>query len=350
MVVFQSFLTALVLALAAMPVLIRIAQQRGFVDLPDQRKLHQRPIPLLGGLGIVSSFLLAVLFWSAPWFVPEQLFLLTALLVVFLMGLRDDLLPLGPQLKLAGQGVAALIVVVPAGYRLHDLNGLLGMHLLDGGLSVALSVLFVLFVMNAFNFIDGADGLAALLSGMASIAFVAIFSMAGDQLFALMAASLAGALLGFLPFNMQPARIFMGDAGSLPVGLLLAVFSIRMLALSPDLDFLPAGQLPSILLGLLIVPVVDLLRVITLRVFAGKSPLSPDRYHIHYRLLELGWSHRRVSLTLFVVNLGFLSFTVFASGIGSPSQTFLITLLMGLLFSQLPYWLLRRKISDSALK
>jgi UDP-N-acetylmuramyl pentapeptide phosphotransferase/UDP-N-acetylglucosamine-1-phosphate transferase len=341
MVVFQSFLTALVLALAAMPVLIRIAQQRGFVDLPDQRKLHQRPIPLLGGLGIVSSFLLAVLFWSAPWFVPEQLFLLTALLVVFLMGLRDDLLPLGPQLKLAGQGVAALIVVVPAGYRLHDLNGLLGMHLLDGGLSVALSVLFVLFVMNAFNFIDGADGLAALLSGMASIAFVAIFSLAGDQLFALMAASLAGALLGFLPFNMQPARIFMGDAGSLPVGLLLAVFSIRMLALSPDLDFL---------LGLLIVPVVDLLRVITLRVFAGKSPLSPDRYHIHYRLLELGWSHRRVSLTLFVVNLGFLSFTVFASGIGSPSQTFLITLLMGLLFSQLPYWLLRRKISDSALK
>ncbi len=350
MVVFQSFLTALVLSLAAMPVLIRIAQVRGFVDLPDQRKLHQHPIPLLGGAGIVSSFLLAVLFWSAPWFAPEQLFLLTALLVIFLLGLRDDLLPLGPRLKLAGQGVAALIVVVPAGFRLQDLHGLLGLHLLDGGLSVALSVLFVLFVMNAFNFIDGADGLAALLSGTAAIAFVAIFSVAGDPLFALMAAALAGALLGFLPFNMQPARIFMGDAGSLPVGFLLAVFSIRMLALSPESDLLPAEQLPSILLGLLIVPVVDLLRVIALRLFAGKSPLAPDRYHIHYRLLELGWSHRRVSLTLLVVNLGFFSISVLTSGLWSPTKTFLIILLPGLLFSQLPYWLLRRKISDSVLK
>lgn len=343
MVVFQSFLTALVIALATMPFLIRIARERGLVDLPDERKLHQRPIPLLGGVGIVISVLLTVMFWSAPWFVPDQLFLVTALLVLFLVGLRDDLLPLGVALKLIGQGMSAVLVVVFAGYRLHDLHGLLGIHMLEDGLSILLSVLFVLFLINAFNFIDGADGLASLLAAFASSMFAAGFLLAGDLLFAILAGALAGALIGFLPFNFQPARIFMGDAGSLPVGMLLAVFSMRLLAVAPDLGWLSNAHVLVLLLGLLIVPVTDLLRVIALRFFSGRSPLAPDRFHIHYRLLELGWSHRMVSLTLLLVNIFFLAFALFAVQQWSLTVAFLVTLFAALSTSQLPYWFLRRK-------
>lgn len=347
MVVFQSFLTALVIALSTMPVLIRIAGQRGFFDLPNERKLHQRPVPLLGGVGILIAFLLSVLFWSAPWFVPGLLFLFTSLVVIFLMGLRDDLLPLGPVLKLAGQGLAALIAVVLGGYRLLDLHGLIGLQTLGTGSSIVLSVLFVLFIMNAYNFIDGADGLAALLASFAASVFVWIFSAAGDVLFALLAGSLAGSLIGFLAFNLPPARIFMGDAGSLPVGFLLGVCSLRALEVAPDAAFFPHAHAPAFLLSLLIVPVIDLLRVIALRLFHGRSPLTPDRYHIHYRLLELGWSHRRVSLTLLLVTGCFFSLTVWIAPWGSPTAVFLTVLATGLLLSQVPYWLLRRKMVDS---
>lgn len=295
-----SFLSCL----AFMPAIIRISHSKNILDHPGPRKMHGKPVPLLGGAGVFAATILSLLFFGARSIETENVFVLTGLLLMFFMGLRDDVQPMGPLTKLIGQLTAASIAVFLGGIRLYDFHGLFGIYVLPYAVSALLSVTLIVFMVNAINFIDGIDGLAGSLIVLVSLIAGIIFSQSGDYFFAGCTWSLAGAMLGFLYFNLPPARVYLGDTGSTTAGFLCAVFAIRLgtgFTLTSELISPHSGLIIST--ALLLVPVVDALRMIFQRLLEGRSPFRPDNEHIHHLLLRSGWSHRRILLTLTILQI-----------------------------------------------
>ena len=210
---------------------------------------------------------------------------------------------------------------------------------------VFVSVLVILFIINAYNLIDGVDGLAGGLGFIASAVFGVLFYQYNDLLMAVLAFSLCGALLGFLFFNFHPAKIFMGDTGSMTLGFILAILSLRFVEVSRSVqlpELFDSRSAPVMVLAILIIPVVDTLRVFTIRIIHKRSPFSPDRNHIHHKLLQLGLKPALVTLTLYSVNLLFIA-AAYVFRKQDPSLVFYLMLANALLFTQLPYLVLKFK-------
>lgn len=338
-----AVLTAFIVAVASIPGIIRVAQRMNFFDIPDARKNHDRRVPLLGGLAIFAAMIFSFTLWAAPYFSPSHVLIIAALLVLFFLGLRDDILPLAPFTKIAGQLVASLIVVMFCGIRLSGLYGLLGIHSLTPLISISLSVLVMLFLINAYNLIDGADGLAAGLGCIASLVLGYLFYQYKDMLMSVLAFSMSGALLGFLVFNLAPARIFMGDTGSMIIGFTLGLLSIRFAELTREEinGILHYQATPVVLLSLWIIPAVDALRVFLLRIFQKRSPFKADRLHIHHQLFKLGMSHKQVSLILWMSSFSFLVLAVLLLERMQASYVFYLLLSLALILMTLPHFLLK---------
>ena len=299
-VVVAGLLTALVV-----PLVRRIGLRWGLVDRPDPRKQHTAPMVRLGGIGIVAGFSLALtLTWLAGGFAdlaPDKDRLiwttLAGALCFFVIGLADDLFALPPLPRLVGQ-VAVAMVVWDQGVRIGSIelpfDALNGAHLtLPPLLSLLATVVWLVGITNAINWLDGLDGLAAGVSGIAAIGLLSVSFSLAQPAAGLLAAALAGACLGFLRHNFNPARIFMGDGGSYFLGFALAAISIVG----------PAKGLTgvSLLLPLLILslPLADMSAVIMGRLREGRSPFYPDRRHLHHRLLRSGLSHRRTVVVIY---------------------------------------------------
>ena len=299
-VVVAGQLTALVV-----PLVRRIGLRWGLVDRPDPRKQHTAPMVRLGGIGIVAGFSLALtLTWLAGGFAdlaPDKDRLiwttLAGALCFFVIGLADDLFALPPLPRLVGQ-VAVAMVVWDQGVRIGSIelpfDALNGAHLtLPPLLSLLATVVWLVGITNAINWLDGLDGLAAGVSGIAAIGLLSVSFSLAQPAAGLLAAALAGACLGFLRHNFNPARIFMGDGGSYFLGFALAAISIVG----------PAKGLTgvSLLLPLLILslPLADMSAVIMGRLREGRSPFYPDRRHLHHRLLRSGLSHRRTVVVIY---------------------------------------------------
>ncbi len=296
-----ALLTALIV-----PLVRRLGLRWGLVDPPDARKQHSLPMVRLGGIGIVAGFSLALaLTWSFGGFAQlppdkDQLIwtTLAGALCFFVIGLADDLFALPPLPRLAGQ-VAVAMAVWQQGVRIGSIDlpfPLLGTErLLDlpGPLSALATVIWLVGITNAINWLDGLDGLAAGVSGIAAIGLLSVSFSLDQPAAGLLAAALAGACLGFLRHNFNPARIFMGDGGSYFLGFALASISIVG----------PAKGLTSVslLLPLLILslPLADMSAVIMGRLSEGRSPFYPDRRHLHHRLLRAGFSHRRTVVLIY---------------------------------------------------
>lgn len=340
-----AFLTAFLISLASVPSLIRVARKIELYDEPDERKQHPRRIPLLGGLAIFAATIFAFTFWAAPYFEQRDLFIIASLIILFFLGLRDDMMPLQPLAKIFGQAVAALLVVLFCDFRLMGMHGLFGLHALPVGILVMISILVILFIINAYNLIDGVDGLAGGLGIIASACFGILFFLYGEMLMAVLAFSLFGALLGFLVYNFHPAKIFMGDTGSMTVGFILAIFALRFVELARTVvlaGYFDSHSAPVIVLAILIIPVVDTLRVFILRIIQKRSPFSPDRNHIHHKLLQIGLSPRFVSLILYGMNLLFITAAWFFRN-SDPAVVFYGLIVNALLFTQLPQLWIRFK-------
>jgi UDP-GlcNAc:undecaprenyl-phosphate GlcNAc-1-phosphate transferase len=241
-------------------------------------------------------------------------------LVIFFLGIKDDVLILSPAKKFVGQLIAAGIVIKFGGVYLNNMHGFLGIGPIHHFASIILTLFTIIVITNSFNLIDGVDGLAGSLGLLTSVVLGIYFYMAGqNQLtYAVMAFSLAGSLVGFLIFNFSPAKIFMGDTGSLLIGLTNSILVIRFInvASSPATNF-PLESAPAIGFAILIVPLFDTLRVFGLRILGRRSPFSPDRTHVHHFLLDLGFSHRMVTLTCVVANIGFIALAYFLRGFGT---------------------------------
>lgn len=299
-----------------------VAPAIGGLAYPRDRDVHVVPTPRLGGVGIFTGMLVAVylaaqlpaLNRAFPPFAPDVEATIIAGGVIVLVGIVDDILGIGAVTKLAGQAAAAgVLVAMGVSWTLVYLpfgaGNILVLDQLQAGL---LTVVFTLAIVNAMNFVDGLDGLAAGLGAIAAIA-ICVFSLGimfdqGGTVSAyppaLVTAVLAGALLGFLPHNFQPARIFMGDSGSMLIGLVLAAASTSASGKISQSLYGPQDMIvllsPMIVVAAaMFVPMLDLVMAVVRRVGAGRSPFSPDKMHLHHRLLALGHSHRRVALVIY---------------------------------------------------
>jgi UDP-N-acetylmuramyl pentapeptide phosphotransferase/UDP-N-acetylglucosamine-1-phosphate transferase len=298
-----TFVTAGLVTALVVPLVRGFGLRWGLVDAPDPRKQHKAPMVRLGGIGIVAGFSLALcLTWLAGGFaelpaVKDRLIWtsLAGALCYFVIGLADDLFALPPLPRLAGQLLVAT-AVWDQGVRIGTIElpfegtGTLSLHPL---LSLLATVVWLVGITNAINWLDGLDGLAAGVSGIAAIALLSVSFSLSQPAAGLLAAALAGACLGFLRHNFNPARIFMGDGGSYFLGFALAAISIVG----------PAKGLTgvSLLLPLLILslPLADMSAVIMGRLREGRSPFYPDRRHLHHRLLRSGLSHRRTVVLIY---------------------------------------------------
>jgi UDP-N-acetylmuramyl pentapeptide phosphotransferase/UDP-N-acetylglucosamine-1-phosphate transferase len=317
-----------IITFLAIPVILQIAEQKNLYDIPDERKVHTRPVASLGGVGIFGGFLLACLLSIQGYINPEFQYFFAAALVIFFLGLKDDLMVLSATKKFIGQVIAASILIHLGGIRLDSMHGLFGFDQVPEGFGLALSYLTIIVVINSFNLIDGVDGLAASLGILAMLIFGAYFFAVAQQAYALLAFSMAGSLVAFMIFNHHPAKIFMGDSGSLMIGLVNAILVIKFINVAnTSVVSFPVPSAVAIGFAVLIVPLLDTLRVFSIRIINGRSPFTPDRNHVHHLLLQRGLSHAAVTFTCVGINIGFILLAWFGRSLG-PTYLLLIILLL----------------------
>ncbi|HQZ48975.1 MAG: undecaprenyl/decaprenyl-phosphate alpha-N-acetylglucosaminyl 1-phosphate transferase [Chitinophagaceae bacterium] len=320
-----------IITFLAIPVIMQIAEQKKLYDIPDERKVHTRLVASLGGIGIFAGFLLASLLSIQGYLNPEFQYFFAASLVVFFVGLKDDIMILSATKKFIGQIIAASILIHLGGIRLDSMYGLLGFEQLPEGFSLALSYFTIIVIINSFNLIDGVDGLASSLGILTMIVFGSYFLAIDYQAYALLAFAMAGSLVAFIIFNHHPAKIFMGDSGSLMIGLVNSILVIKFInvANSPFVA-VPVPAAVAIGFSILIVPLLDTLRVFSIRIANGRSPFTPDRNHIHHLLLDNGLSHAAVTLTCVAINVCFIAMAWMGRSLG---PNYLLLILLTLAFS-----------------
>ncbi len=293
---FLAFLFSVLLAFALTPAVRVLAFKIGAVDVPkDARRMHKEPIPLIGGLGIFISFSVSTLLFLEQ-IDLKIIGLLLGMLVMVCLGIVDDVRELSAKKKLLGQIVAALFPVL-TGTRIDFIMIFGEPYHFQEWMSILLTVFWIVGITNAINLIDGLDGLACGISVISSFCLVltAIISSSQSSL-ALLSLLLAGACLGFLPFNIHPAKMFMGDTGALMLGYALSTISILGVF---KFNALVSFLVPFLILGL---PASDTLTAIIRRLLHKKSPFSPDRGHLHHKLIDMGFSQRASVLILYAIS------------------------------------------------
>lgn len=327
--VILSFITAFVLTFFAIPSIINVAAKKNLVDVPDDRTSHDAPTPSLGGIGIFAGVIFSIVLWTPFDVFGDLQYILCAFIIIFLIGAKDDILPTSPWKKLMGELLAAGILVYKSNVKISSLYGIFGIYSLPDMVAIPFSIFVILVIVNAFNLIDGINGLSAGVSLLISSVLGTWFYLTGFVELAVVAFSLVGSLVAFLNYNVTPARIFMGDTGSLLLGLICSILAIKFIELQDEV--LNTGYeviaAPAVAIGILILPLFDIFRVFLTRILAGRSPLQADRTHIHHYLIDVGLSHMQATILLVVVNVVFIFIVFQFNHIGSLR---LILLVLGL--------------------
>lgn len=317
---------AFLITFFAIPIIIQVSREKKLFDEPDERKVHKMVIPTLGGLGIFAGFILALLLGS-PLGAGELQYFIAAAIVIFFLGIKDDILILSAGKKFIGQLVAAGIIIKFGGVQITNMHGFLGITEIPNLVSIIFTLFTIIVIVNSFNLIDGVDGLAGCLGLLTAVVFGSYFIYTGHAMYAVMAFSLAGSLIGFLIYNFSPAKIFMGDTGSLLIGLINSIMVVKFINIAGNENSpLPLEAAPALGIAILMIPLFDTLRVFSLRILDKRSPFSPDRTHVHHFLLDIGFSHRQVTLLCVSTNIAFIMLAFFLRSLGT-------TVLIGLLMS-----------------
>lgn len=297
MLLFSAFVVALVGTMALIPPLMRVAERLSVMDLPDERKVHSGAIPRIGGIAMMVGVILPMLLWLPSYTISTTV--LFALVVLLIFGAWDDSRNLDYRLKFLGQ-FAAVFIVVFVGDVKFAIFPFAGLDPVSDLLSIPVTILFLVGTTNAVNLSDGLDGLAAGVS-LLSLCAIALLAYLGDgQDIVLVCFAVAGAIFGFLRYNTFPARIFMGDTGSQFLGFMVGVLSV-VLTQKSNTALNPA--IPLFLVGL---PVIDTIFVMVKRLKEGRSPFSPDKNHVHHRIMALGMAHYETVAVIYLTQIGFV--------------------------------------------
>lgn len=347
--IIPSFITAFVISFFAIPSIIKIAVAKNLYDEPDERRSHTESTPSLGGIGIFAGLIFSITYWI-PFDTCDNpqheyiKYVLCAYIIIFLIGAKDDIIPLTPFKKFFGQLLAAFILVYNAKIQLSSLYGIFGINDIPEWVSIPLSIFTIVVIINAFNLIDGINALAGTIGIITCLAFGTWFYFHGRLDLAVLAAANVGAVMAFLYYNVTPARIFMGDTGSLIVGLTASILSISFIENNKvwhEQWFIES--VPAVAVGILIVPLFDTLRVFILRAMRGKSPFNPDRTHVHHLLIDIGFSHIQATSVLALVNVIFILLAYFLRQLGSTELMIILFGLAAILTGTLFYLVYRKK-------
>ena len=303
-----AFLASLIIAILSIPSIVKVAELKHLFDEPGDRTVHTTSTPTLGGLALFSGFTVSSLFFSDMTEIPELKFILAGIIILFFVGIKDDILIIAPLTKLSGQILAAFLIVFFTDLQITDLHGFFGITDIPQFIGIPLTIFVFLVVINGFNLIDGIDGLSASIGVVVTCTLGLWFYLTKEYQYVILSASVAGALFGFLRFNVfsKKNKIFMGDTGSLILGLIISVLIIKFNQKNIDQNFDYAKYAaPVISIAILIIPLYDTLRVMFIRFFQRKPLFKPDKQHIHHIFLSLGLSHKQAVLILVLINILF---------------------------------------------
>jgi UDP-N-acetylmuramyl pentapeptide phosphotransferase/UDP-N-acetylglucosamine-1-phosphate transferase len=329
----------------AIPSILHVATFRHlYDDLGHFRKTHDHGIPRLGGVAIFVGFTItSLLFCVTDKSLPIN-YLITACIILFAMGIKDDLSGVNSSTKFIIQIIVCAILVVLGDIRLTSMYGVFGIYDLPYFLSVCFSMIIILVIVNAFNLIDGIDGLAAVTGILANGTFAALFIYSHQYELAAVSLAMAGAIVGFLKFNITPAKIFMGDTGSLLIGLISAVMALKFM----ETGKVVSGKtpeiycIPALTFAILIGPIFDTVRVFIIRIANGVSPFNADRNHIHHRMLRLGFNHLQTTVILTSINVASIAMVLLFKNYGSSILIVLI-IFVSLVFNWMITFFIRSK-------
>jgi len=324
------FLGAYILTYFTIPKIIGLVEYKKLMDQPNKRSSHIKITPTLGGISFFYTLILALFFLKKWAIFDESIYFIPGLTILFIIGLKDDLVVLSPYTKLAAQLVSIIFILSNESFMIHSLDGFLGIYEVPVYLYYGVAGFVMLTIINAYNLIDGIDGLAAIVGVVILIIYTTIFYITKEYFFALLCLTMNGSLIAFLSFNLSSnKKIFMGDTGSLIVGFIISTLTLKFLALSPQsYDSLPflLENAPLIAISILIVPLFDTARVFTIRLANKKSPFSPDRNHTHHILIDyFKISHQQAS---FIIGGFNLIFVILFIVLGSSSYNFYLVIVL----------------------
>ncbi len=326
--VLLTFAISFTIGWITIPKIVVISKIKRLFDKPDERKVHKKEISRLGGVSFVPALMISVSLVigmryylqqpipmiSEVSFITEFMFLLSASFIIFFIGLTDDLVGVSYKTKFLVQIISATLIAF-TGLVPTTLFGLFGIHEINPIITGLLVVVAIVFIINAYNLIDGVDGLCSGLSSVALFALGAWFTYIEGFIYAMIAMGMLGVLIAFFYYNISSKRlkIFMGDTGSLTLGLLISFLGLKFLQTAStytpmgEHSFIQSIHSPlAIIIGLLFIPIFDTLRVFTGRIMQRKSPFAPDKTHIHHKMLALGFTHIQSTITLIISQIGFV--------------------------------------------
>lgn len=348
-----SFITAFTLTYFVIPPVIRIAIAKHLYDEPSERRSHFVPTPRLGGVAIFAGAIFSIMLWTPfTQYGGDIQYVLCAFILIFLIGVKDDITEISPSKKLLVEILAAGILFFKADVRITGLHGIMGIEEIAPIWSALLTMFTIIVIINAINLMDGINGLSGSLTILITGTIGIWFLLIKRYDFAIMALSAAGATAAFLKYNYSPASIFMGDTGALLLGLICSILTINFIEFNSQLEDLHPFKInaaPGVAIGILILPLFDTLRVFMTRILKGKHPLHPDRTHIHHLLLDAGLSHMQATAVLVGVNVFFIALG-FLLQLYTNNALLIILLLIGiasLMVSGLIYSLYKKSIKAS---
>ncbi|MDC1107034.1 MraY family glycosyltransferase [Prolixibacteraceae bacterium] len=321
LIILFTVLTSLIVTMVCVPTLVHISKEKRLFDEPNGRSASKIIVPTLGGLAVYLGFIASLTITHTWLNLPNLPLIMGCMTIMLFLGLKDDILILSPRKKLIVQLLVATLLVTAGDFRFTSLHGCFGIESIPYSLSYTISVFACIVIINAFNLIDGIDGLASGLSIMISICFGIWFALNDQSEFTIYSFCLSSALIGFFYYNFKGGKnkIFMGDTGSMLIGTLMYLFVVNFneLNISPKDLIYPIESAPAVSFGLLIYPLFDVLRVFTIRILQKKSPMSPDKNHIHHRLLALGLSHHRSTMIIIGFNIIFIISVIMLKSTGN---------------------------------
>jgi len=339
--VFLSLAISFTIVYFVIPKIIKVSRIKKLFDVPNHRSASQKVVPTLGGISILAGFTISLIISSNNFNIDELKHLIAGILIMFVIGLKDDIIGLSAKKKFIIEMVMAFYLIILGHYRITNLHGIFGFNEIGYIGGVILSLVAIVGIINAINLIDGIDGLASGVCLLISVVYGTFFLRTGDFIYALTCFSLCGSLIAFFLYNVfgSSNKIFMGDTGSLILGTIVAILTIHF---NEPVPANPAYQgLPAISLAIVIVPVIDTLRIFVIRMMQKKSPFSPDMNHIHHNLLRLTGNHLYASLIIIGTNALIILFAFFTIDTLGNNYLFMLLLILGFMLANIPAWIIK---------